>query len=148
MLRILGPRTSGYCDKLSRRSFLSIGGLALGGLAMPDLLRAASASPQSKSTSGGLGHKALIMIYLPGGPPHQDTFDLKPDAPAEIRGEFRPIKTNVNGIEICELMPKLAKMADKYAIIRSLVGARDEHSSHLCLSGYTYNEFRQGKWPS
>jgi hypothetical protein len=88
------------------------------------------------------------MIFLAGGPPHQDMFDMKPDQPAEIRGEFKPISTNLPGFQICEHMPRLAKMADKYAVIRSLVGARDEHSSHLCYSGYTFAEFRQGHWPA
>lgn len=131
-----------FCDGVTRREFLRIGGLAVGGLTLPQLLAAEAAAGTRSS------QKAVIMVFLCGGPPHQDMFDLKPDAPAEIRGEFKPIKTNVPGIEICELMPRLAKMADKYAIIRSLVGARDEHSSHLCLSGYTYGEFRQGRWPS
>src|SRR6058998_3584629 len=91
----------------------------------------------------GKSHKAIIMVYLPGGPPHQDMFDLKTDAPSEIRGEFKPIATNVPGIQICELMPRLAKMMDKFTIIRSLIGARDEHASNICLSGYTYAETQQ-----
>src|SRR5215208_3525001 len=113
MLTIYGP-SSKFCDGVSRRNFLKIGALGLGGLALPDLLKAEAASGIRKS------HKAIIMIYLPGGPPHQDTFDLKLDAPSEIRGEFRPIATNVPGIEICEHLPKTAQMMDKLAIIRSL----------------------------
>jgi hypothetical protein len=74
-------------------------------------------------------------------------FDLKPDAPSEIRGEFKPINTNVSGFQICELMPRLAKMADKYSVIRSLVGARGEHSSHVCMSGYDMAAQGQGHWP-
>ena len=98
MLSILGQSREGrFCDRVSRHGFLKIGGLALGGLSLPDILRAEAAG-------GGPSHKSIIMIYLPGGPPHQDMFDLKPDAPAEIRGEFRPIKTNVPGIEVCEHM--------------------------------------------
>jgi len=126
---------------VSRRDFLKIGGLALGGLTLPELL-AAEAQAGIRSS-----HKAIIMVFLCGGPPHQDMFDLKPDAPSEVRGEFKPIKTNVSGLEICELMPRLAKIADKYTIIRSLVGARDEHAAHLCYSGYTTAEFRKGNWP-
>jgi hypothetical protein len=141
MLRLHGERQT-FCDGITRRDFLSVGSLALGGLTLPQLLateaQAGVRSPQ----------KAIIMVFLCGGPPHQDMFDLKPDAPAEVRGEFKPIKTNVPGIEICELLPRLAKMADKYALIRSLVGARDEHAAHLCYSGYTTAEFNQGKWPS
>jgi Protein of unknown function (DUF1501) len=129
-----------FCDGLSRRQFLTVG--ALGGLALPQLL-AAEAHAGVRSS-----HKAVILIYLPGGPGHQDTFDLKMDAPSDIRGEFKPIKTNVSGIEICEHLPRLAKMMDKVAVIRSLVGARDEHSSNLCLSGYTEAEFRQNKAPT
>ncbi len=76
------------------------------------------------------------MIYLSGGPSHQDMYDLKMNAPAEIRGSFRPIPTNVPGIEICEHMPRLARMMDKFAIIRSLYGSPDQHNSDMCLSGY------------
>jgi hypothetical protein len=113
----------------------------MGGLCMADLLRAESANPRMRRD------RSVIMVYLPGGPPHQDMFDLKLGAPSEIRGEFRPIRTNVPGVEICELLPRLAKMADKYALIRSLVGARDEHDSHLCMTGYTSGEQRQNQAP-
>lgn len=76
------------------------------------------------------------MIYLSGGPSHQDMYDLKMEAPAEIRGSFRPIDTNVPGIQICEHLPRLAQMMDKVAIIRSLYGSPDQHASDMCLSGY------------
>jgi len=131
---------------VSRRDFLKIGALGMGGLCLTDVLAAEARAAGGKRT--GSSHKAVIMVFLAGGPPHQDMFDLKPDQPAEIRGEFKPISTNLPGFQICEHMPRLAKMADKYAIIRSLVGARDEHSSHLCYSGYTYAEHRQGAWPA
>jgi hypothetical protein len=147
MLRINGPRSNNFCDRLSRRSFLSIGGLALGGLSMPGLLRAATNSSTPKPSSGGLGHKAVIMIYLPGGPPHQDTFDLKPDAPSEIRGEFRPIRTAVPGIEICELLPKIARNMDKLVPIRSIVGAKDRHDSFQCMTGRLNEQLPPGGWP-
>lgn len=140
MLTIRGTGEGRFCDGLSRRQFLTIG--TIGGLALPQLL-AAEAHAGIRSS-----HKAVINIYLPGGPGHQDTFDLKPDAPSDIRGEFKPIKTNVSGIEICEHMPKLAQRMDKVALLRSLVGARDEHSSNLCLSGYTEAEFRQNNAPT
>jgi hypothetical protein len=140
VLTIRGDRQR-FCDGVSRREFLKIGGLALGGLSLTDLL-AVEAQAGIRSS-----HKAIIMVYLPGGPPHQDMFDLKMDAPSEIRGEFKPIPTNVSGIQICELMPKLAKMMDKCTIIRSLVGARDEHASNICLSGYTYQETQQNHYP-
>ena len=143
---------SRYGNRMSRRSWLRIGGLALGGLALPDILRA-----ESKSTQPS-GIKGVIMVLLPGGPPHLDTFDLKPDAPAEIHGEFRPIATNVPGIEICEHLPRLARMADKLAIIRSLVGFRDDHNTHWCSTGWESHPamdssplvpgFPPGDWPS
>ena len=134
MLSIIGQRADATCDGHSRRHFLKIGGLALGGLTLPQILKAETASggPRGK----GLSHKAVIMIYLSGGPSHQDMYDLKMDAPREIRGSFRPIQTNVPGIEICEHMPRLAKMMDKFAVIRSLYGGPDQHASDLCLSGY------------
>lgn len=130
MLSILGPRPAAFCDRQSRRQFLKIGGLALGGLSLPQLLRAEAAAGQS------LPHKAVIMIYLSGGPSHQDMYDLKMEAPAEIRGTFRPIDTNVPGIQICEHLPRLARIMDKVAIIRSLYGSPDQHASDMCLSGY------------
>jgi hypothetical protein len=142
MLTLEGGPRSRFCDGMTRRDFLRVGGLALGGLSLADVL-ALEARAGVRSS-----HKAVIMVFLCGGPPHQDMFDLKPDAPSDIRGEFKPIKTNVPGLEICELMPRLAKMADKYAVIRSLVGARDEHHSQLCLSGYTRAEYGQGRWPA
>ena len=103
---------------------------------MPDILRAESGQPTATAAGGGLGHKAVIMIYLSGGPSHQDMYDLKMQAPREIRGEFRPIATNVPGIEICQHMPRLARMMDKFTIIRSLYGGPDQHASDVCLSGY------------
>ena len=134
MLSILGQAPDLNCDGRSRRQFLKIGGLAMGGLALPQLLRAEALSNPINSKPRSL--KAVIMIFLSGGPSHQDMFDLKMDAPAEIRGTFRSIQTNVSGIEICEHMPRLAKMMDRFAIIRSLYGGPDQHSSDLCLSGY------------
>ncbi len=133
MLTVLGKSQTSFCDRHSRRQFLTIGGLALGGLALPGLLRAEAATPAAGRRSA---HKAVIMIYLSGGPSHQDMYDLKMEAPAEIRGSFKPIDTNVTGVQICEHLPRLAKMMDKVAIIRSLYGCPDQHASDLCLSGY------------
>ena len=145
MLTIPGqPHT--YCDGVSRRNFLRIGGLALGGISLADVLRA---EESRQSGVRGLSHKAVIMIYLSGGPSHQDMVDMKMDAPSEIRGTFKPIQTNVPGIEICEHMPRLAKMMDKFAIIRSLHGCPDQHASDLCMSGYPIgNGQRQSGRPS
>ena len=131
-----------FCDGVTRRDFLKIGGLALGGFTLTDIL-AAEAHAGVRNP-----HKAVIMVYLPGGPPHQDMFDLKMDAPSEIRGEFKPIGTKVAGIQICEHLPRIAAMMDKFAIIRSLVGARDEHDASICLSGYTAAELAQNHAPS
>jgi len=143
MLTILGSRHQHpFCDGITRRSFLRIGGLALGGLTLPQILRA-------EATSGVRNpHKAVIMIFLPGGPPHQDMFDLKMDAPAEIRGEFKPIKTNVPGIDICEHFPRLATMMDKFAIIRSIVGATGDHYAFQCHTGRSHKRQPQGGWPA
>ena len=144
MLTIHGqPQRHPFCDGVKRRDFLKIGGLAMGGLALPDLLRAEAAAGIRGS------HKAVIMIFLPGGPPHQDFLDLKPDAPAEVRGEFSPLKTNVPGIEICELLPRLAGMADKLAVIRSIVGATGDHYALQCMTGRgNHRQQPAGGWPS
>jgi hypothetical protein len=107
-----------------------MGGLALGGLSLPGLLRAESRSGIRRP------QKSVIMIFLAGGPPHQDMFDLKPGAPEGIRGEFRPIPTNVPGLDVCEYMPRLARMMDKFAVIRSIVGAGPDHSAGQCLTCY------------
>ncbi len=147
MLTIHGrsPQNSGYCDGVSRRNFLRIGALSLGGLALPQILQAEAASGRRPS---GQAHKAVIMIFLPGGPSHQDMFDLKTDAPSEVRGEFKPIGTNVPGIQICEHLPRLAKLADKYTIIRSMVGAFDDHDAYQCLTGRPNRNLPPGGWPS
>src|SRR5437660_1007360 len=141
MLTILGKSRSGFCDGVSRRNFLRIGALGLGGLALPQLLRAEAQAGVKRS------HKAVIMIFLPGGPSHQDMFDLKMDAPSEIRGEFRPINTNVSGIQICELLPRLAKIADKYSLIRTISDAVDDHSDFVCLTGRSKRNQPPGGWP-
>src|SRR4030095_4576902 len=125
----------------SRRNFLRIGALSLGGLALPQILQAEAASGIRRS------HKAVIMVFLPGGPSHQDMFDLKLDAPAEIRGEFKPISTNVPGIQISQHLPRLAKLADKYTIIRSMVGAEDNHYAVQCLTGRHARNAPPGGWP-
>ena len=142
MLTILGGQEKGrFCDGVSRRSFLKIGGLALGGMSMPDILRAEAAA------STGRSHKSIIMIFQPGGPPHQDMYDLKPNAPVGIRGEFQPIKTNVPGIEVCELLPRMAGMMDKLVPIRTIVGATGKHYSFQCLTGHSHQRQPPGGWP-
>ncbi len=142
MITLLGEGQGRFCDGISRRNFLRIGALSLGGLALPEVLRA-------QAQSGALSKKAIIMIFLPGGPPHQDMFDLKTEAPSEIRGEFSPIRTNVPGIQICELMPRMAGMMDKLAIIRSMVGATTSHASFQCMTGHDPRESQPpGGWPA
>ncbi len=135
-----------FCDGVSRRSFLRIGGLAMGGLTLPQLLRA-EAMAGTGSAGGTRSHKSVIMIFLSGGPPHQDMVDLKPDAPADIRGEFQPIATNVPGIQICELLPQLAQRIDRLAIIRSLVGSEGRHAQFQCLTGQPHMPQPPGGWP-
>jgi len=137
-------RNGGFCDGTTRRDFLTIGGTLLGGgLALPHLLAAEAKQGISKSA-----HKAVINIFLPGGPPHLDMFDLKPDAPAEVRGEFKPIKTNVPGIEICEHFPLLAKMMDKFAIIRSITGSSGDHDAYQCMTGRKKDPTKPKFWPA
>ncbi|MBY0524645.1 MAG: DUF1501 domain-containing protein [Gemmataceae bacterium] len=138
MLTLFGKsKSKRLCDGVSRRDFLRIGGLGLGGLALPDLLRAEAQAGKRQS------HKAVIMIFMTGGPPHQDMYDLKMDAPAEVRGEFKPIATNVTGIQICEHLPLIARQMDKYAVIRSMVGSTGAHSQFQCTTGW--ENPRQGR---
>lgn len=142
MLSITG-RPQRLCSGISRRELLTIGALGVGGLALPDLLRAEAAA--------GLGQskKAVIMIYLCGAPPHQDMFDLKMEAPAEIRGEFQPIATNVPGIQICEHLPRLARIMDKLVPIRSVYGSPNgSHDSFICYTGRSFTQQPPGGWPS
>ena len=146
MLKIDGQAQGGFCDGFSRRDFLRVG--AFGGLTLPQLLRAEA------EVGVGRSHKALIMIYMAGAPPHQDLVDLKPNAPREYRGELNPIRTNVPGIHISELLPRLARIMDKWTAIRSIVGAPSgAHDSFMCYSGRkgsTFNTNGQapGGWPS
>lgn len=142
MLRIFG-RKQRLCDHISRREVLQIGGLAMGGLSLPQLLRAEAASGSPRR------HKAVIMIYMVGAPPHQDMYDLKLDAPAEIRGEFQPIATSVPGIQISEHMPRLAKIMDKCVPLRSVYGSPNgAHDSFICYTGHKVQNQPPGGWPS
>jgi hypothetical protein len=149
MLTIFGNHAHrADCDRATRRDFLTIGGMALGGLALPQILRAEAANTNPKRQRG-ISHKAIINVYLPGGPPHIDMWDLKPDAPAEIRGEYSPIKTNVPGMEICELFPRLASMADRFAIIRSLADSDGDHAAWQCMTGRSRSQQPPpGGWPA
>ena len=116
------------CDRVTRREALRLGGLGALGLSLPRLLEAAP--PQMNSSFGKA--KSCIVLFLMGGPPQQSTWDPKPNAPANVRGDFKPISTNVPGIQIGELMPRLATMTDKLAILRAVSTGDSAHSS----SGY------------
>ncbi len=130
MLTIRSGQRVRFCDGTTRRGFLQLGALGFAGLTLADLLR-------SEAAAGvGSSRKALINIHLGGGPSHQDIFDLKPDAPAEFRGEFNPISTNVAGLDICEHLPKLAAMGDKFAVVRTVVGSNAGHSNFQTLTGF------------
>lgn len=138
MLTIFGGKQR-FCDSTTRRSFLKIGALGMGGLSLAHLLKAESLASNVKQGDSN-SRKAVIQIFLAGGISHQDFVDLKPDQPPEIRGEFQPIPTNVPGIEICELMPKLAQMMDQFTVIRSIADSDGAHAATQCLSGYRSNE--------
>ncbi len=129
MLSIEG-RPYRHCDGLTRRRFLAAGSLGMAGLTLADLLRAEAAAGIRAS------HEAVINIHLDGGPPQLDTIDLKPRAPAELRGEFRPIATRLPGVQICELLPQIAQAADKFVFIRTLVGSAGQHNAFQCQSGF------------
>src|SRR5262245_24518852 len=127
---------------LSRRSFLKIGALGVGALTLPQLLRAEA------SARIGSSRKSVILIYLVGGPPHQDMFDLKPNAPQEFAGPWRPIATNVTGIHICEAFPRLARIMDKLVIVRSLVGNQSDHDAIQVFNGHhPRRPTPSGGWP-
>ncbi len=135
-----------YCDGISRRSFLRVGAFsmgAVGGLSLADVMRAEAAEGKKP------GHKALINIFLAGGPPHQDMWDIKTDAPSDIRGEFKPINTNVDGIQIGEVFQRIARSADKFAFIRSVVGNDGGHDGYQCMSGWPRRALpSQGGYPA
>ncbi len=134
MLNILGP-ASRYCDGISRRGVLKIGAFAFGAscFSLADLYRAEA------QTNAPTSHKAVINVYLGGGPPHQDMWDIKTEAPQEIRGEFQPIQTNVTGIQIGETFPRIARIMDKCVVIRSITGCVDRHDAIQCLTGWQHN---------
>jgi hypothetical protein len=136
MFTFLGNK-QGFCDGLNRRNFLKLGAFGAG-LTLADMLRL-NASASNTPAAAPTRPKSAIMIYLPGGPTHMDMYDLKPDAPAEFRGEFRPIQTNSNGVQICELFPLQARMWDKFSVIRSVVSV-DEHSDSLVMTGKSQRE--------
>lgn len=139
MLSILGSRMS-LCGGVSRRNFLQIGALSFGGLSLSlaDIFRTEARAAQGPRSRP----KSVINIFLGGGPPHQDMWDLKTEAPSEIRGEFKPIATRVNGIQIGEVFPRIAGLMDKIAVIRSVVGSTGAHDGFQCMTGWTPADLR------
>lgn len=138
MLSIWGKKQTSCCDGISRRNFLRAGTMGLTGLTLMDLLRIRAEQP----AAARLSRKAVLMIYLPGGPPHHDTYDLKPQAPREVRGDFQPIQTNVPGMDVCELFPQQAKLADQFAIVRGLKFANDNHNADEVVTGFRADAHR------
>lgn len=124
---------------LSRRSFLTVGGMGV--LSMPQIIKA--------QNENGTSHKAVINIFLGGGPPHQDMWDIKTKAPSEIRGEFKPISTKVPGIQIGESFPMIASMFDKFTAIRSVIGSDGSHDGYQCVTGWSRKDMVSGSsYPS
>src|SRR6187549_3433276 len=124
MITLFGKPGEG---SLTRRGFLRVGGMAAGGLSLAQLM-----SIEARAQAGRT-QKAIINIYMPGGPSHIDMFDPKPDAPTDIRGDFDAIGTNVAGIRISELFPRMARMMDKFAVVRSVVGSEGLHDLYQCM---------------
>lgn len=145
MIRILG-RGAKLCDGITRRELMRVGGISLfGGMTLPRLLHAAE-SPRSKGQGGAKANgpaKSVILFNLLGGPSHIDMFDMKPDAPLEIRGEFRPIQTSLPGLEICEHLPNTARWMHRASLIRTVTHHYDAHNPLALMTGFAGGEFQQ-----
>lgn len=134
MLTCHGPALQSTCAGVNRRQFLKLGALGLGGLTLPDLLRARAAAKEPAS------RKSVIMVCQFGGPSHLDTYDPKPDAPADMRGEFKAIQTRVPELQVCDLLPKQAAIADKFTILKKLrMTGQDHYLPSEIMTGYLYN---------
>src|SRR5216684_3231141 len=131
---VLDPHGRRNCEGITRRDVLKVGALSFFGLTLPQLFALRSAA----AAESGARADAVILLWLAGGPSHLDTFDPKPEAPSEIRGEFGAIGTNVSGIQISEHLPNTAKVMDKIALVRSLTStiAAHEQASQYLLTGY------------
>jgi len=138
MLTIFNGGGKQFCDGISRRSFLRAGSLAFGGLALSDFLRLKASGAVTPAARG----KSVIMICLGGGPSHLDTYDMKPDAPSEFRGEFHPIKSNVSGMWLNEMLPLQAKIADKFSVVRSATWQEPDHQRIEIFTGFPKKERR------
>jgi hypothetical protein len=135
MLTIYG-RKQRFCDGVSRRQFLQVGAAGVGGLTLANMLRAEAQAAQPAR------RRSIITIHLPGGPSHMDLFEIKTDAPAEFRGEFSAIDTNVPGIQICEHLPRLASVMDKLVAVRTVANMANEHSAWQTNTGWTESSLR------
>ncbi|HEX6986906.1 MAG TPA: DUF1501 domain-containing protein, partial [Planctomycetaceae bacterium] len=135
MFDVLGRRRAGGCDAAGRRDFLRVGALACGGLMLSDLLRLRAVGGETASSPRA---KAGILLWLPGGPSHFETWDPKPEAPAEIRGPFGAVPTKVPGLIVSDLFPKLAGIADKFSVVRSCCHAESGHGGgeRWVMTGY------------
>jgi uncharacterized protein (DUF1501 family) len=141
MFTFLGAKQR-FCDGINRRSFLKVGAFGAG-LSLAEMLRLRAGA------GNGSSNKSAIMIYLPGGPAHMDTYDLKPEAPVDYKGEFKPIRTNVPGCQICEHFPLQARMWDKLAAVRTVSsGERPFHADHVVSTGYSYADNQVAHHPS
>ncbi len=135
MLRINSGRSSAYCDGHTRRSFVQIGVAGMASLGLSQIL---AAKEQAAEQGRARRDTSVILLWLDGGPGHMDTYDMKPEAPAEYRGIWRPIPTNVPGMEVTELFPLQAKIADKFSVVRSLHHDSGDHftGGHWMLTGH------------
>ncbi len=143
MLEITTNEQRGFRGDVSRRDFLKVGALGMGGMSLPGLLQA------EKEQDKGRSPKAVIMVFLAGGPSHMDTFDMKEDAPAEFRGEFASIPTKASGVRICEYLPGIASQMDQCSIIHSIADTTNSHNSFHVMTGHSKRGFQpSGGWPS
>src|SRR5207249_9482428 len=140
MMKLIEARIMMQPKGLTRRQLLQVGGLGFVGLGLPEFLQASASYGAEQKPTGP--EKSCIFIVQYGGASHLDSLDLKPDAPAEMRGPFKPIATNVPGIQICELMPRLARLADRYCLVRSMSHQNPGHDGgmHVCMTGHSNPE--------
>jgi len=145
MIRILGKGTR-LCDGVTRRELMRVGGLSLfGGMTLPRLLQAAEhgQGPQQRRREQPGAAKSVILFNLLGGPSHIDMFDMKPDAPLEIRGEFQPLQTSLPGLRICEHLPRTARWMHRASLIRTVTHHYDAHNPLAVMTGFVSDEFEQ-----
>ncbi len=144
MFSVFRPRQRGNCDGSSRRDFLKVGALGLTGLALPDLLRARAAA---RAAGKGTRNTSVVWLWLGGGPTQVETFDPKPDAPAEFRSTVGHVKTALPGVEIGGVFPKVAARADKMAFVRSFAHDNSGHGggTHWVMTGYNFAQADSGQ---